>query len=43
MSEEARFEPIRVILGLLGDSRGFLERYPAPARTPLEKVELARP
>jgi 3-deoxy-manno-octulosonate cytidylyltransferase (CMP-KDO synthetase) len=34
-----RFEPIRRILGILGYSREFLERYSALPRTPLEVAE----
>lgn len=34
-----RFEPLRRILGILGYSREFLERYSALPRTPLEVAE----
>lgn len=34
-----RFEPIRIILGILGYSREFLERYSTLPRTPLEVAE----
>ena len=33
------FEPIRIVLGILGYRRDFLDRYPMLARTPLEQAE----
>ena len=33
------FEPLRIILGILGYERSFLERYGRLARTPLEQAE----
>lgn len=36
---DKRFEPIRKILGILGYSREFLERYSTLPRTPLEVAE----
>jgi 3-deoxy-manno-octulosonate cytidylyltransferase (CMP-KDO synthetase) len=36
---EEGFDPARILLGVLGYERGFLDRYGGLARTPLEKAE----
>jgi 3-deoxy-manno-octulosonate cytidylyltransferase (CMP-KDO synthetase) len=38
-ASEMGFDPARILLGVLGYERGFLDRYGGLARTPLEKAE----
>lgn len=39
LRDEGGFEPVRMILGILGYRRDFLERYGSMPRTPLETAE----
>ena len=39
LTAETGFEPLRIVLGILGYRRDFLERYGTLARTPLEQAE----